>query len=69
MNRIVNRIPTQRRQPVSNPYYRPTQKLHADAETALRDIACVLALTRRVKASILEGHDEDQIVSDPRRLG
>jgi hypothetical protein len=64
MNRIVSRIPPQRREPTShNPYYRPTQKLRADAEAALRDVAYVLALTWRVKTSILEDTEDRKLAS------
>lgn len=55
MNRIMSHIRMPRPEtPATNPYYRPTKQLRADAETALREMAYVLALTRRVKASILE---------------
>ena len=56
MDRLISRISQpQRRQPaLSNPYYRPTQKLREDADAMLRDMAYVLKLTQRVKESILE---------------
>jgi hypothetical protein len=60
MNRIFPRTPaapkgtTQKTHPV----LRPTQRLGTEAELMLRDIAYVMHLTQRVKASILEKHQE-----------
>jgi hypothetical protein len=62
MNRILshNRI-TRPEAPADNPYYRPTKQLRADAETALREMAYVLHLTRRVKESILDDRQEREL--------
>lgn len=65
MNRIVSRIRVPHPEtPATNPYYRPTKQLRADAETALREMAYVLHLTRRVKASILEDRQQREM-SEP----
>ena len=62
MNRFLSRIAMEPLQEtVSNPYYRPVKRLRADADAALREMAYVLHLTRRVKASILEDRHEREL--------
>ena len=49
--------------PNTHPVLRPTQRLRTEAELMLRDIAHVLNLTQRVKASILEKHELTETVA------
>jgi hypothetical protein len=56
MNRIMPRFASQPTKPIPQveQVLRSDKKLRADADAALRDIAFVLSLSRRVKESILQ---------------
>jgi hypothetical protein len=60
MNRIFPRTPAAPKATTQKALRRlqPARRLHTEAELMLRDIAYVLQLTQRVKASILEKCEE-----------
>lgn len=56
MNRIFPRTSAKHAGTPANPLHRPGQQLRHETERALRDMAFVLHLTRKVKEQILDEH-------------